>query len=165
MLGKQGWRSWMPDSTPHWPCSQHLIHFMQLKLDLKKTVMDAACGAGENQSGRTEQRSLGNSTHPNVTHSMLSVAKASSDSCWPFVENLVHFPVVAKMSICLGQAHIHMCTPPPLQSQRYLTPGLLIKRLRFRMKEYPRTGTFFFSFPQTWKNFVSIEYVPACIHT
>ena len=122
---------------------------MQLKLDLKKTVMDAACGAGENQSGRTEQRSLGNNTHPNVTHSMLSVAKASSDSCWPFVENLVHFPVVAKMSICLGQAHIHMCTPPPLQSQRYLTPGLLIKRLRFRMKEYPRTGTFFFSFPQT----------------
>ena len=165
MLGKQGWRSWMPDSTPHWPHSQHLIHFMQLKLDLKKTVMDAACGAGENQSGRKEQRSLGNNTHPNVTHSTLSVAKASSDSCWPFMENLVHFPVVAKMSICLGQAHIHMCTHPHSNHSVISHQVSLLSASGLGWKSIQEQEPFFFSFPQTWKNFVSIEYVPAYIHT
>lgn len=106
------------------PRSHHLIQFMELKLELKKTVMDVACGAGENQSGRKEEWSLGNNAHPNVTHGTLIVAKATSDSNWPFLENLVHFPVMAKVTICLGQANIHTCTHPHSKSQCYLPPGL-----------------------------------------
>ena len=57
------------------------------------------------------------------------------------------------------QTYTRAHTPTP--NQCYLPPGLgrdwlLIKCLRFRMKEYIRTGTFFF-FPQTWKNFVPID--------
>lgn len=62
----------------------------ELKPDLLKVWMDAACGAGGNW---LEKKEKGNNAHSSVTHNTFSVANASADSFYPFMENLAHSPL------------------------------------------------------------------------